>query len=942
MRNKIPVLLFLFFLFLTSSTLRAGQPWQSSSFKEGDCVPGTIILKVKPAFRSVCLAGSISDSKLQVVFSKLNVTEVSKMFPHATPAEGKNKSGEQLVDLSLLYKIQYASPVALERAMNLVQSTGIVDYAVPEYIQHTCFIPNDPMAGSQYHLAKINAYNAWNVCQGDTNIVIGIVDSGTDWDHPDLVNSIKYNYADVIDGLDNDSDGFVDNFRGWDVSDNDNDPMIGNDNHGSHVSGCAAATTNNGTGVAAPAFKCKFLPVKAAVNTSTNTIDHGYEGIVYAADHGCSVVNCSWGRSGGFDQFEQDIINYAAINHDVVVVCAAGNSGVEQDYYPASYDHAVSVAATEGNDAKAGFSNYGYHVDVCAPGDTILATVFNDTYTRMSGTSMASPIAAGCVALVRSRFPSFNADQAAEQLRVTCDNINAVPGNVTYTNKLGGGRVNLFNAMNDTLSPGIRVSNLHVTDGYDDVFLINDTLRISAMFTNLLRPSSNLVITLTAQSANVTVLSNTFNIGVLNTMDSISNNSVPFRVRIRPSAPLNATIPFKMTITDGTFTDYFSFGIVVNVDYLNIAVNNVATTITSIGRIGYNSAGPGQGLGFTYLGSASLLYEAGLMTGIDTNHVSDNVRNTGSGADNDYKSRQTVQHIVPGISDFDAYGKFDDTTSAAPMSLLIQHRAYAWNTVADRNYVMVHYTIRNNGVAALNNFYAGIFTDWDVLPDNNHNRVATDASRKLGYTFSTDSGGYYAGVKLLTFGGFNHYGIDNDATGQGGINMSDGYSTKEKYFSLSTMRTDAGVPGPGNEVCDVTSTGPYTILPGDSVIVAFAILAANDLPTLQAAADAAQIKYDGLIGVQEISRPDEFFLHQNYPNPVHNFTTFDFALTESNFTEMIIFNTAGQKVKSVMHEKLNAGSYRFVVDLSSLENGNYFCRLVSGKNAATIPVLISH
>ncbi len=946
MKKKYLVLNLFLFIFIFSAVTKAENPLiRKATLKEGDYVANTIIIKVKSSARALCGLNSIDEPKIQQALARIGAGTVSKMFPHALMTEGqRNKMGKPFVDLSLVYKIQYSGNMRVEEAIHYMQATGLVEYAEPKYIQHYCFTPNDPSLGSQYAITKINALNAWNVWQGDTNTVIGIVDSGTDPNHPDLAANLKHNYADPIDGIDNDGDGFVDNFSGWDISENDNDATVGGQVHGSHVSGCADAVTNNGVGVASPGFKCKFLPVKSSLDASTTSIDNGFEGITYAADHGCSVINCSWGRAGGPSQFEQDVINYASINHDAVMVVAAGNDNSQEDFYPANYENAVSIAATSTNDARASFSNYGYGIDACAPGNNIFSTVYNDTYTNMSGTSMASPIAAGCVAMIRSKFPAYNAAQAAQQLRVTCDNIYGVAANAAFVNKLGKGRVNLFKAVTDSVSEGIQVTNLNVSDGNDEAFVINDTLRMGALFTNLLQPASNLNVVLSTTSTYVTIIDSTFNIGALNTLASISNSSSPFSVRINPTAPANTVVVFKMTMTDGTYTDFFAFSVVVNVDYLNIDVNDVATSITSIGRIGYNTAGPGQGLGFTYMGGGTLMYEAGLMTGVSASQVSNNVRGA-TATDNDYQSVQIVQRVAPGISAFDAEGKFNDAIAATgPMNILIHHRAYAWTSAADRKYIMVRYTIKNTGGSALSNFYAGIFADWDVLPNYANNKATVDMSRRLGYAYSTDVGGFYAGVKLLSAGGFNQYAADNDATGQGGVNLSDGYSTDEKYLTMSTMRTDAGVPGTGNDVIDVVSSGPFTIGAGDSIVVAFALLAANDLPTLQAGADAAQIMYDGLFtnSIQEISMANDFNMSQSFPNPSNGQATIVFSLPESNATELTIYNTLGEKVKTILSEKLNAGTYSVVVDLSSVTNGNYFYRLSAGKNSKTLPVIISH
>ena len=164
-----------------------------------------------------------------------------------------------MVDLSLIYQVQYTSDQPIEKVINSLLKSGVLEYAEPKYLPKPVFTPNDPSIGLQYHLNKIQAYAAWDIEQGDTNVVIGITDTGTDLDHPDLEPNLKYNYADPIDGIDNDADGYTDNFMGWDLGENDNNPSVGASNHGSHVSGCAVSTTNNGTAMStavARAFFC--------------------------------------------------------------------------------------------------------------------------------------------------------------------------------------------------------------------------------------------------------------------------------------------------------------------------------------------------------------------------------------------------------------------------------------------------------------------------------------------------------------------------------------------------------------------------------------------------------------------------------------------------------------------------------------------------------------
>ena len=915
------------------------------TYKGAQIKPGVLVVKVKAEYKNSCSVNGVNDPGFVSALYKIQSNSIEKKFPRSQPLTSPlNRHGKKAVDLSLMYKLNFTGSLSVDKAINILMATGMLEYAEPLYIHNFDFNPNDPSLASQYFLGKISAYDAWDVIKGDTNVVIGIVDSGTDWDHPDLQANIKYNWADPIDSIDNDSDGFIDNFRGWDVSNNDNDPMNGNSDHGSHVSGCAAAVTDNGVGVASPGFNCKFLPVKSSLNSSTTSIDDGYDGIVYAAEHGADIINCSWGRSGSPSQFEQDIINHATLDLDRLVIGAAGNDGLETEHYPSSYKLVTSVAWTTSSDSKSGSSNFGYSIDVCAPGSNIYSTLFNNTYTAYSGTSMAAPIAAGCAAMIKSQFPNLNALQIGEQLRVTCDNIYGASGNTAYQYKLGKGRVNLFRAISDSISPGVVLDELVTRDGNDEVFIPGDTLDLTALFQNLLRPTTNLNCNLTSTSPYVSILVGSFNAGALNTLDTISNYANTYKVVVNSNAPLNQEVLFRITMIDGVWSDFYSFKITVNVDYINIAVNDIATSITSKSLIGYNDDLQSQGFGFRYMGSPSILYEMGLMIGAAGTQVSDNVRAAAGAVDADNSSVIAVTGQEPGpISQFDAAGIFSDYNSSAPLNLLITHRAFAWTSAADRKYVIVDYLIKNTGSLTLNSLYAGLCADWDI-PAYANNKASVDNSRRMGYVWSTDAAGLYGGMKLLSHtGGFSHYAIDN-VSGGGGVNLSDGFSDPEKYQVLSSSRTDAGnTTGTGNDVIDVVSTGPFTLAAGDSVTVAFALIGGESLSMIQQSADAAQLKYDSVfVGLEPIALAKGNSLEQAFPNPASGSTRIEFSLKDAGYTDLSIYDMNGRKVKVLLNEKLSSGKYSMLFDVKDLPAGLYQYSLISGSYRNTLPITVVH
>lgn len=902
--------------------------------KEADYTAKTIVFKVDEQFRNACTLNKINVAEIQQQLNSLGVVELKKLFPHSVQPDKKtNSQGQEMADLTLIYQVKYSNNFGVVEAINKLIATGKLVYAEPKYINKMHLSINDPNANQQSFLTKINAYNGWNTSTGDTNVVIGIVDSGTDIDHPDLVANLKKNYADPVNGVDDDGDGYIDNFQGWDVSENDNNPNVDNSTHGSHVSGCAAASTNNAIGVASPGFNCKFLPVKCAAQASTTTIDNGYEGITYAADHGCQIINCSWG-GGFFSQLGQDVINYATINKNALVLASAGNDNVDSPAFPAAFQYVTSVAATTASDAKASFSNYNYTVDISAPGNNIYSTVSNNGYTTMSGTSMSSPIAAGAAGIIKSHFPAYNALQVGEQLRVTCDDIYGLATNANFKGRLGKGRINMANSLAQSL-PSVRMNPINFTDGNDDAFVAGDTIKISGDFLNYLAPTNNCTVTLSAQTnpTYVNIINANYTIGALNTLATTNNNNAPFKVIVNPAAPPNAVVLFRLSYADGsTYTDFQTFELIINVDYINVTINDVYTTITSKGRSCYNGDGQTQGLGFVYRDS-SLAYECGLMIGTSTTKVVNTVRNTTATPDNDFASMVRVAIDNPTvISDFDLSGKFNDNNAAASAKLNIEvkHRSFTWNAPGDMNYVMVQYNIKNTSANALSNMYAAIFTDWDIQ-NYSANKSDQNPTLKLGYSYATTSTQLYAGVKVLSNTPFNMYAADNVTGGGGGINLADGFDTSEKYQTMSTSRPQAGVTGAGNDVINIVSTGPFNVPAGDSIIVAFALIGGDNLAELETGATNAQIRYDAAfptITTINENNNESVFLNV-YPNPSNGNVTFNFKLNDTEKVQIVVYDLEGNIVKQITNVKYNTGVNIVQVSLDDLPAGVYSCKMTT-------------
>jgi serine protease len=800
----------------------------------GDFEPNTVIIKLKSLTSQARLANGQSNS-LNALLNSLGKKSMKQLYAHHGKKNAeKHPSETPEIDLSLIYELKFDANTHLDQILKKLREDPNILYAEPKYISKSLYTPNDPDIAAQYYLNLLKSFQAWDISKGDTNIVIGVTDEGFDLTHPDLVQSVKYNYKDPIDGLDNDGDGYIDNYYGWNVASNNNIVTVdGNLDHGVAVAGLAAATTDNATGMAGNGFRCKYLPIKIE---AAGALKNEFMGIVYAADHGCQIVNCSWGHTGGPSQYEQDIITYAT-SKNCLVVAAAGNNNDEGTFYPASYQYVISVAATNSSDQKGVWnaasgpkgSNYGY--------------LKNGKYVGYAnGTSFACPIAAGCAAMIKSQFPSYNCLQVGERLRATCDFIDTVSGNAIFAGKLGRGRINLYSALT-AVTPSIRMDPINFADGKGNNFLAGDTMAIFGKFTNFLDPAVNLNITLTSNSPYVSIINGGIPYGPLKTLAAFSNQSKPFLAIISPNTPLYTKVLFKLTYTDGKYVDYQYIEVVVNPDYLNITNSNISTTIASNGSFGFSRINQQAGNGFNFKGT-NLLYAGGLVLNSGTKTVDAVYGATPNSMDTDFTLVSPVKRTLKtSFADQEVMARFNDSLAGVnKIGVLVTHKAFAWKSPADSNYVILEYTIKNTNTTKIDSLYTGFYADWDI-DTSNQNRADYNNTLRLGYVYSTQSAPHFAAVKLLTPGQIFSYAIDNPG-GPGMIGIYNGFSKTDKSKAVKNNRFKAGVGGSGNDVSQMISSGPVSLAGGDSVKVAFAIAGGTSIELINAAATAADIKYN--------------------------------------------------------------------------------------------------
>lgn len=905
------------------------QPISLNWPADAEYLPGKILLKVKNTHRNLCTQNEIQIPAFQQVLTSFGNYQLMKKFPkHQQPSQEQLFNNPKSVDLSLIYELSYSSGISLKKAILMLSGTGLFEYVEPHFIPKPFFNPNDPEIALQYHLNKIQAFQAWDINTGDTNIVVGITDTGIDLFHPDLQGNIKINYLDPADGADNDLDGYIDNFQGWDLGENDNSPQCNANFHGLHVAGLSSAVTDNAIGIAGSGFKCKMLPVK--ISNASGALTAAYDGIVYAADHGCQIINCSWGGTGG-GQYGQDIVNYAVFNKNATVIAAAGNDGNDQRFYPATFANVLNVSASDQNDHKKANSNYGTRIDVIAPGEDMYSTWINGTYTASGGTSTAAPLVAGAAAIVKSHFPSMNALQVGEQLKATADIVDTIGANLPYSGLLGRGRINLFRALTETFHPSIVLTGDSLYDNNDLSLVSSDTIRLSGYFTNYLSATDGVTLQLTNPSPYLQLLNGTASLGSMNTLETKNNHNNPFTLVILPGAPFNEKIDLPVSISDTSgFLSLEYFTIIINVDYINVQINEIASSITSKGNFGFNPPGQSQGLGFQF-NNQNLLYEGGLMISRGSSKVSDVVRGTGATPDTDFTSVQNITQTIPGVNaEFDSFGIFTDAQSLNPLPVTVLQKGLAWSQPGNDHFIALHYDIINSGSTPLDSVYAGIFTDWDIM-NSGMNKSSEDPSLKLGYSYSTQANGLYAGVQLLSWNApFLHYAFDNLPGGAGGIDLTNGFSTAEKFQSLSQNRPNSGQGANGNDVCDVVSTGPFLLLPGDTAKIAFAVLAGNNLTALQNSAASAQTLY-GTQPVGGIKPFNSLSKINTYPNPA-NSILFISSMDENPLSMITVIDLLGKKVDCAS----TCRNGRIEINVENLPKGTYFANILNG----TIPVVV--
>jgi len=439
-------------LVLTSQAFALAPKTKSPSKVES--VKGELIVKLKnPSLKSVQMLSKLGVSvarEIKLSYGSLHVVKVNSQ-----------KSMTNVIsDLKNSDLVEYAEPNFIYKIEGHKATQDIAtDFAAP----------SDPMFGQLWGLkntgtnepknssamqgtagADIDALRAWEITKGSRSVKVAIIDTGIDYNHPDLKNNIWTNQAELNGrpGVDDDKNGFIDDIHGWDFANNDNDPLDGH-GHGTHCSGTIGAEHNNGVGVAGVMSEVTFIAVKFLSDAGSGTLEDAVKAIDYATKLNVDIMSNSWGGGGYSEALKEAIVRAGSAG--IVFTAAAGNDSADNDnspHYPSSYDvpNVIAVAAHTIGDSLADFSCYGKRsVLIAAPGHNILSTVKSGGYDVYSGTSMATPHVSGVIGLLIAKEGRISHADLRARLIATSTPVRA------YRRKtVSGGRINAYNLLTDT------------------------------------------------------------------------------------------------------------------------------------------------------------------------------------------------------------------------------------------------------------------------------------------------------------------------------------------------------------------------------------------------------------------------------------------------------------------------------------------------------------
>ncbi len=814
--------------------------------------------------------------------------------------------------------------------------------------------PDDPRIDEQEFLVTIRALEAWEIYDGDREIVIGISDSGVFQQHKDLKDNLWRNpgEGEVPNGIDDDNNGYIDDITGCNFAaavDGSAPGVTLGDPHGTAVAGLAGATANNNEGIVGTGNKCRIFPMKTLPNGSSNPL-FLWESVIYSANMGFDVLNCSW---GGFNYSETNraIIEFAH-SRDMAVVAGAGNHGDARPFYPAGYPGVLSVGFTFADDRVADQSPYGPHVGIMAPGQRALTTFNDNNYGRFDLSSASSPIAAGVVAIARGHHPGLDAEQVVEFVRQCNDNIEE------QNEQLLGlipGRINMLQVV--TRDPMATPSIAPLSHGFlalngleqrHPVFGEETRLRIDLR--NYLGAGGDLSFRLSVvgdRDNSVEVVNNLIGGLSIPALADFTLDDFSFRVVGERDAP----VYFRVDISsaDESYRDFFLLEFIPVPEsipgFSTFSNDLIRFSLGDRGTIGFAGIRRAdQGVGFQYGRFGSLLFQSGLIVAADAGRVVSATKSS------DPRESSDDFSVVQGFVEPERSRSVitdDDVPAGRRIGLRIEQDFII--PAGNRGVVPLVIDVENTSGGELRDIAIGYHFDWDVglqgakdlvsLFDEGPIPLTQDRHGIIGIVEHDDE--FPVAVMAVwsdnpgaqpQFASFNN---DHSASGTP-FGTYDGFSNAEKHRALSSGTSlSYNEAGENALVIGMRFPGSWPAGEHRRVFLYFGAVATID----DVAAGVEQASATLLQTALTEFRPAPADWRA-FPQPAAAELVLEGPAEEAGEVSVTLIDVMGTVALPSQTFRNSSSTARLNLDVAWLSAGLYFARVTTSSTAIVLPVII--
>lgn len=850
---------------------------------------------------------------------RFGVRDIRKAFPFLDVIAQHRQLTPGTESLRRIYTVEYSAPFRADQVARALARDPDVIYAEPQTTYQTIGrlpeTPNDPQFDNQAHLNHMRLPEAWETAKGEqSEVIIAIVDSGIHWQHEDLRDNVWTNPNEVPGNrIDDDNNGFVDDVHGWNFKTNQPDAYGDGSHatHGTNVAGVANAVTDNNMGIAGAAWNAKIIPINTACSDS-GKLCRTLAGVMYAAMMGADIVNCSFG-SPDYSETAHRVYR-AAFEEGTLAVTAAGNTRVNVDHekhYPSGYTMTLSVGGI-GRITDQNRYNYGRSVNVFAPGIEINAPWPENNYGAASGTSMSAPLTSGVAALVKTAFPGFTPGQIREQIRLTADNIDAAQS-IGRPGEFGRGRVNALRAVTENIEGAIRMTHIDFENQHGlREARTGDVVTVQAMFTNYLGHASGASLALNTSAGFVDFIEREVTGISMAPGDTMTHT---FSFTLTDAAPDNDEIQLYAEIRYGSLSD--------TPDVFRIPINQTLAathqtsalqfSITREGNIGYTAfkTDPlGQGVGFRPLdvngNERDPLFEGGLLVATGESMVSNSVRGVSSAGQDDHfrmADGEIMKITVPGrVTTQEGRLVLTDSGAYNPIGVRILQESFVDHASGHEDFAIFKYTVGNETDRLISNFYLGLFFDWDVdLDDATLDQARFSGPHSTGWA-TDQTGTVHVGIRLLTQPELLNYRAINNPS-----EIYDGYTPSEKWQGMSGGLAQTVLSA--TDVAQIMASGPHMVGSGETVEIAFAMIAGTSTQDYLQNADAAIILWDRIINAPTATEatdlPSDWTIEALYPNPTGGTFTVEFVMPPGSTARFDVLDMLGRRV-AVLAQQVSA------------------------------------